>query len=216
MNKPRKSRIRFVAAGMLTACGALATATSFAQASTPTPPQASRQAPITTAQDTATFDPDGTAHITRVVPEPSMVSPEARKWLDSTTHDQHGPQTLEQRRAATDEWRARDSAEALQPTDAAHLPDDAYVGKTDRRDPVLSPAFADLKGMPPTLFVSGTRDSLLGDTSTLHRAMLHAGVDARLVVFEALPHAFWYHFEFPETREALQLTADFLADKVAR
>lgn len=26
----------------------------------------------------------------------------------------------------------------------------------------------------------------------------------------------WYHFEFPETREALQLTADFLAEKVAR
>ena len=67
-----------------------------------------------------------------------------------------------------------------------------------------------------TLFVSGTRDLLLGDTSTLHRAMLHAGVDTRLVVFEALPHAFWYHFEFPETREALQLTADFLAEKVAR
>jgi acetyl esterase/lipase len=327
---------------------------------------------VAVAQDSATFDANGTAHITRVVPEPLLVSPEARKWLDSTTHNQHGPQTLEQRRAATDEWRARDSAEALkqypvaiqettlagvrvdsitplqipaenqhrvlinlhgggfnsdsgsriegdpianlarirvvsvyyrlapeypfpaavddvvavykellktykpgsigifgtsaggiltcevavklkqlglplpgamavlsalgdfsrvsdsrqlftldgfpgtlQPTDPTHLPDDAYVGKTDRRDPVLSPVFADLKGMPPTLFVSGTRDLLLGDTSTLHRAMLHAGVDARLVVFEALPHAFWYHFEFPETREALQLTADFLAEKVA-
>jgi acetyl esterase/lipase len=104
----------------------------------------------------------------------------------------------------------------LQPTDPAHLPDDAYVGKTDRHDPLLSPVFADLHGMPPTLFVSGTRDMLLGDTATLQRAMLRAGVDARLVVFEALPHAFWYHFEFPETREALQLTADFLADKVAR
>ena len=31
--------------------------------------------------DTATFDPDGTAHITRVVPMPSTVSPEAQKWL---------------------------------------------------------------------------------------------------------------------------------------
>src|SRR6202011_2604589 len=59
---------------------------------------------------------------------------------------------------------------SLQPTEPGHLPDDAYVGKTDRRDPVLSPVFADLKGMPPTLFVSGTRDMLLGDTSTLHRA----------------------------------------------
>ncbi len=103
----------------------------------------------------------------------------------------------------------------LQPTDSSHLPDDAYVGNTDRRDPVLSPLFADLRGMPPTLFISGTRDMLLGDTSTLERAMLRAGVDARLVVFDALPHAFWYHFEFPETHEALHLLAQFLDEKVA-
>jgi epsilon-lactone hydrolase len=102
----------------------------------------------------------------------------------------------------------------LQPTNAEHLPNDAYVGTTDRHNPVLSPLFADLKGMPPTLFVSGTRDMLLSDTTTLHRAMLRAGVDARLVVFDGLPHAFWYHFEFPETREALELMAHFLDTKV--
>jgi hypothetical protein len=36
-----------------------------------------------------------------------------------------------------------------------------------------------------------------------------------LVVFEALPHAFWYPFDFPETREALALMAQFLDHKVA-
>ena len=36
-------------------------------------------------------------------------------------------------------------------------------------------------------------------------ALLHAGDDSQLVVFEALPHAFWYHFQLPETREALEL-----------
>jgi epsilon-lactone hydrolase len=330
----------------------------------------SGQAPT---QDSAAFDADGTAHLSRVVPVPSMVSPEAQKWLASLPQSQHGKQTLAQRRASTDEWRARDSAEALkqypveikesslggvkvdlieplqmpaenrrrvlinlhgggfnsdsgsriegdpianlarmevvsvyyrlapenpfpaavddvvtvykellktykpksigifgtsagailtcevavklkqlglplpgalgvmsargdfsrvsdsrqlftldgfpgnlEPTDSKHLPDDSYVGRTDPRDPVLSPVFADLKGMPPTLLVSSTRDLLLGDTAMLHRAMLHADVDARLVVFEALPHAFWYHFEFPETREALELMAGFLDAKVAR
>ena len=34
--------------------------------------------------------------------------------------------------------------------------------------------------------------------------MLSAGNDAQLVVFEALPHAFWYHFQLPETKEALE------------
>src|SRR5208283_667292 len=104
----------------------------------------------------------------------------------------------------------------LQPTDPNHLPDDQYVGKTDRKDPVLSPLFADLHGMPPTLLVTSTRDLLLSDTSTFQRALLRAGDDAQLVVFEALPHAFWYHFQLPETREALQLMAKFFDDKLAR
>jgi acetyl esterase/lipase len=104
----------------------------------------------------------------------------------------------------------------LEPIDATHLPNDEYVGKTDRKDPVLSPIFADLHGMPPTLLVTSTRDILLNDTTTLHRAMLRAGDDAQLVVFDALPHAFWYHFQLPETREALELMAKFFDEKLAR
>ncbi len=36
-------------------------------------------------QDSATFDADGTAHITRVVPMPTTISPEAQTWLESLT-----------------------------------------------------------------------------------------------------------------------------------
>ncbi|MGO9083773.1 MAG: alpha/beta hydrolase [Candidatus Sulfotelmatobacter sp.] len=104
----------------------------------------------------------------------------------------------------------------MQPVDPNHLPDDQYVGKTDRRDPVLSPLFADLHGMPPSLLVTSTRDLLLSDTTIFHRALLHAGNDAQLVVFEALPHAFWYHFQLPETKEALELMAKFFDEKLAR
>jgi len=35
------------------------------------------------------------------------------------------------------------------------------------------------------------------------------------VVYEALPHAFWYHFQLPETKEALDTMAKFLDQKVA-
>jgi monoterpene epsilon-lactone hydrolase len=104
----------------------------------------------------------------------------------------------------------------MEPVDPNHLPDDEYVGKSDRRDPVLSPIFADLHGMPPSLLVTSTRDLLLSDTATFHRALLSAGDDARLVVFEALPHAFWYHFQLPETREALELMAKFFDQKLAK
>ena len=84
-----------------------------------------------------------------------------------------------------------------------------YVGSTDPKDPVLSPFFADLHGMPPTLFMTSTRDMLLSDTTILHRAFLRAGVDASLVVFEGLNHCFWYDPNLPESREADGIMAKF-------
>lgn len=103
---------------------------------------------------------------------------------------------------------------ALEPQDPHQPIGQEYAGSIDRKDPVLSPIYADLHGMPPTLLVSSTRDLLLSDTALFHRALLRAGVDAQLVVFEALPHAFWYHFELPETTEALNLMANFFTQKV--
>ena len=73
---------------------------------------------------------------------------------------------------------------------------------TDPKDPVLSPIYADLHGLPPTLFITSGRDLLLSGTVNLHRAYLHAGVDARLVVFDALPHAFWYDPQLPEAHRS--------------
>jgi acetyl esterase/lipase len=84
-----------------------------------------------------------------------------------------------------------------------------YVGSADPKNPVLSPVFADLHGMPPTLFMTSTRDMLLSHTTILHRAFLRAGVDASLVVFEGLNHCFWYDPILPESREADQIMADF-------
>jgi acetyl esterase/lipase len=88
------------------------------------------------------------------------------------------------------------------------LPD--YVGATEPTDPVLSPLLGDLRGLPPTLFVTSTRDLLLSGTVMLHLAFLRAGNDARLVVFEALPHAFWLDALLPESHTANELMARFL------
>ena len=63
--------------------------------------------------------------------------------------------------------------------------------------------------MPPTRFLTSTRDLLLSGTTTMHRAFLAAGVDAQLVVFEALPHAFWNDVSLPETTEANEIMARF-------
>lgn len=85
-----------------------------------------------------------------------------------------------------------------------------YVGDHDRKDPVLSPIYADLTGFPQTFCMTSTRDHCLSGTVDFHRALLRAGVDARLMVFDAMPHAFWYRFDLPESKEALEAQASFL------
>ncbi len=91
-----------------------------------------------------------------------------------------------------------------------------YSGTTNLKDPVLSPVYADLRGFPPTLFITSTRDLLLSGTTILHRAYLRAGVEAQLVVFEALPHAFWNNPELPEAKEADAIMAKFFEQQLGK
>jgi monoterpene epsilon-lactone hydrolase len=100
------------------------------------------------------------------------------------------------------------------PNPGAH--DSEYAASTDAKDPVLSPIYSDLHGLPPTLFITSGRDLLLSGTANLHRAYLNAGVDARLVVFDALTHAFWYDPMLPEAQEANHMMADFFVKQLGK
>jgi monoterpene epsilon-lactone hydrolase len=94
--------------------------------------------------------------------------------------------------------------------------DPEYVVKTDPRDPVLSPLYADLHGMPPTLLLTSERDLLLSSTSSLNRALLQAGNQSHLIVFEGLPHCFWNNNALPESREAWGYMAGFFDRELGR
>ena len=113
-------------------------------------------------------------------------------------------------------WFTIGGLRAFQSSDTL-LRSNPYVGNTDLKDPILSPLYSDLKGYPPTLCITGTRDFLLSGTTLYHRALLHAGVDAELIVFEAMPHAHWimYH-DTPEAAEAFSDMAKFFDQKVGR
>ena len=112
-------------------------------------------------------------------------------------------------------YTLRGFAGHLDPPDGS-VHDAYYVGSTDVKDPVLSPIYADLHGLAPALFISSGRDALLSGTANLHRAYLRAGVDARLVVFDALPHAFWYDASLPKSIEASHIMADFMVKELAK
>ena len=53
--------------------------------------------------------------------------------------------------------------------------------------------------------------------SILRRPEKACSAASRLVLKpEALPHAFWYHFQLPETKEALQIMANFFDENVKK
>jgi acetyl esterase/lipase len=57
-------------------------------------------------RDTSYIDANGAAHVTRVVPIPADLSPEAKKILARPMSDAQRPQTLAERRHGTDVWQA--------------------------------------------------------------------------------------------------------------
>ena len=91
-----------------------------------------------------------------------------------------------------------------------------YAGKLPLTDTSLSILYANLHGLPSTLFITSGRDLLLSGTTILQRAFLRAGNDAPLVVFEALPHAFWNDPSLPETKEAHQVMANFFDSRLGK
>jgi acetyl esterase/lipase len=59
-----------------------------------------------------------------------------------------------------------------------------------RRDPDVSPLFAELSGMPPAIFTIGTSDPLLDDTLFMEARWRHAGHPTELRIWPEAPHGF--------------------------
>jgi acetyl esterase/lipase len=66
-----------------------------------------------------------------------------------------------------------------------------YVPQVERRrDPDVSPLYADLSGMPTALFTVGTADPLLDDSLFMHARWLAAGNRSELAVYPGGTHLF--------------------------
>ena len=65
-----------------------------------------------------------------------------------------------------------------------------YAPEERRRDPDVSPLYADLTGMPRALLLCGTRDPLLDDTLFMAARWQAAGSPAELAIYPGAPHEF--------------------------
>jgi monoterpene epsilon-lactone hydrolase len=70
---------------------------------------------------------------------------------------------------------------------------DAYLADSDARDPLASPHYGNLAGLPPLLIHVGSDEVLLDDAKTLHEHALAAGVASSLEVWDGMIHV-WHMF----------------------
>jgi phosphinothricin tripeptide acetyl hydrolase len=82
----------------------------------------------------------------------------------------------------------------------------AYLGRTDAKLPLVSPLYADLRGLPPLLIHVGSDEVLLDDALGLAARAREAGVDVTVREWPAMIHV-WHWFQ-PMLDEADQAIAE--------
>jgi monoterpene epsilon-lactone hydrolase len=87
-----------------------------------------------------------------------------------------------------------------------------YLGPDgDPRDPLASPLYADLSGLPPLLIQVGDRETVLDDSTMFTEKARAAGVDVELQVWDGMIHVFqMFGAELAEARRAIDAIAGFL------
>lgn len=93
-----------------------------------------------------------------------------------------------------------------------------YLSTAKADDPLVFPGESPqlLAKFPPTLLLAGGRDFSVSALTTMHRRLLGAGVDAELVLFDGLWHAFFVFPDLPESKEAYGLIAGFFDRRLGR
>jgi len=72
--------------------------------------------------------------------------------------------------------------------------------RSNRRDPLASPLYGDLTGLPPLYLQVGGDELLVDDSRRIAERARKAGVDVRFDIFPGLQHCF--HFSAGHAREA--------------
>ena len=117
----------------------------------------------------------------------------------------------------TETYVSRAAVDPMITPDGIRMMASAYLAGADPRDPLASPNFADLKGLPPLLIHVGDNEVLLDDARILARRAADAGVDVRLEVWDRMFHV-WHAFYqmLAEGEQAIDDLGAFLRDRFVK
>ena len=93
----------------------------------------------------------------------------------------------------------------------------AYRGNADPRDPLMSPLYGDLTGLPPLLLQCGSEEMLRDDSSRLTAKAKAAGVDVTFEEWDEMVHV-WHLFadRLSDGRKALARVGEFVRAHIGR
>lgn len=92
-----------------------------------------------------------------------------------------------------------------------------YIEDKDRKNPLVSPLFADLQGLPPLLIHVGSSEILLDDSVRFAKRAKEAGVDVTLEIWEDMIHVFHAFAEWsPESQQAIEKVAEFIQKHIKK
>ncbi len=98
----------------------------------------------------------------------------------------------------------------LLPPKAVKFYREAYVAHNDPNDPLISPVFGDLRGLPPLLVHAGEDEILRDDAVRIVNLAKSCEVDARLEIYPRMWHVWQLTLAMPQAIQSLDDIAQFL------
>lgn len=91
-----------------------------------------------------------------------------------------------------------------------------YLGEAGNpKDPLASPIYGDLRGLPPMLMQCGGRETLVDDTVVFAEKARAVGVDVEVQIFDDMIHVFqMFATDLAEARQAIASAGDFVRKHV--
>ena len=87
----------------------------------------------------------------------------------------------------------------------------SYAQKESLKNPLISPVFADLKGLPPLLIQAGEIEALVDDSISLAERAKRVGVEVKLEVYDNMTHVFQNFGEkLSESIKAFESISEFI------
>jgi acetyl esterase/lipase len=93
---------------------------------------------------------------------------------------------------------------------AVKMFDRSYVANNDPRNPYISPALGDFRGLPTLLIHAGEDEILREDSVRIEALAKAAGLDARLEIYPRMWHVWQLFLSLPQAIQSLDDIAQFL------